>query len=102
MADNTTLNTGTGGDVMSTDDLGTVKVQRVKVQFGIDGTAADVTSFSPLPVTDNTAADGEQLQELLRLILGELRVLNHIIASEFRVRDDLVAMRNDLTINLTN
>ena len=102
MADNTTLNTGTGGDVMSTDDLGAVKVQRVKVQFGVDGTAADVASFNPLPVTDNTAADGEQLQELLRLILGELRVLNHIIASEFRVRDDLVAMRNDLTINLTN
>lgn len=49
MADNTVLNTGTGGDTISTDDLGTVKVQRVKVQFGADGSATDTSPAAPLP-----------------------------------------------------
>ena len=49
--DNTTLNPGTGGDIISTDDLGTVKVQRVKIQTGTDGTAADINSSNPLPVS---------------------------------------------------
>jgi hypothetical protein len=50
MADNTTLNAGTGGDVISTDDLGSVKVQRVKVQVGIDGAAADVNVGNAMPI----------------------------------------------------
>ena len=50
MADNTTLNPGTGGDVISTDDLGSMKVQRVKVQIGTDGSAADVYSGNAMPV----------------------------------------------------
>jgi hypothetical protein len=50
MADNTTLNAGTGGDVISTDDLGSVKVQRVKVQVGVDGAAADVNVGNAMPV----------------------------------------------------
>lgn len=55
MADNTTLNAATeaGGDLISTDDVGGgVKVQRVKVQHGADGTASDVSAASPLPVSD--------------------------------------------------
>jgi hypothetical protein len=51
MADNTTLNPGTGGDVISTDDIGgSVKVQRVKVQVGVDGAAADVNVGNALPI----------------------------------------------------
>jgi hypothetical protein len=50
MADNTTLNPGTGGDVISTDDLGAVKVQRVKVQIGADGAAADVNVGNAMPI----------------------------------------------------
>ena len=50
MADNTTLNPGTGGDVISTDDLGAVKVQRVKVQIGTDGSAADVYAGNAMPI----------------------------------------------------
>jgi hypothetical protein len=58
--DNTTLNTGTGGDVIATDDLtslngttltaGTVKAQRVKIGFGSDGTFRDVDATNGLPV----------------------------------------------------
>lgn len=58
MADNTTLPTGSGGDVIATDDVTTlnggassgVKVQRVKVQYGDDGTARDASDAFPLPV----------------------------------------------------
>lgn len=57
MADNTQINPGTGGDILSTDDLGTYKVQRVKVQFGADGSASDVSTSNPLPsnITDGTS-----------------------------------------------
>jgi hypothetical protein len=63
MADNTTLSAGTGGDVIATDDIAGVKVQRVKVQHGADGSATDVSTASPLPVdqTNTTVADGGAL-----------------------------------------
>lgn len=57
MADNTTLNTGTGGDVIATDDIGGVKFQRVKLVQGADGVnGGDVSATNPLPieVTDGT------------------------------------------------
>lgn len=58
MADNTALNSGTGGDTLATDDVTTlnggastgIKVPRVKVMFGADNTATDVNSAAPLPV----------------------------------------------------
>lgn len=50
MADNTTLNTGTGGDVIATDDIAGVKHQRVKIEYGADGTAIDVSEANPMPV----------------------------------------------------
>lgn len=50
MADNTTLNAGSGGDVIATDDISGVKHQRVKVEFGADGSASDVSASNPLPV----------------------------------------------------
>lgn len=52
MSDNTVLNAGTGGDVISTDDIAGVKVQRVKVQYGTDGAATDVSTTNPMPIND--------------------------------------------------
>lgn len=49
MADNVNITQG-AGTVISTDDLGGIQVQRVKVQFGVDGSASDVNSATPLPV----------------------------------------------------
>jgi hypothetical protein len=57
--DNTTLNVGTAGDVIASDDIGGVKFQRVKLIHGPDGTnAGDISQQNPLPVTtpDSTAA----------------------------------------------
>jgi len=50
MADNTTLNPGTLGDVIATDDIGGVKFQRVKLVHGADGTNdGDVADTNALP-----------------------------------------------------
>jgi hypothetical protein len=52
MADNTTLNTGTGGDVIASDDISSVKYQRIKLIHGADGVnAGDVSETNPFPVT---------------------------------------------------
>jgi hypothetical protein len=54
MADNTTLNTGTGGDVIATDDIAGVKYQRVKITLGADGVnGGDISSSNAMPVSDN-------------------------------------------------
>lgn len=50
MADNTLLNSGTGGDTIATDDISGVKYQRVKLSLGADGVAADA------PIGNGTAA----------------------------------------------
>lgn len=41
MADNITLNSGSGGSVVASDDIGGVHFQRVKLALGADGTASD-------------------------------------------------------------
>lgn len=52
MADNTTLNPGTGGDVIATEDISGTKLQRVKLVIGNAGTdAGDVSSTNPIPAT---------------------------------------------------
>jgi hypothetical protein len=57
MADNTTLNTGTGGDVIATDDIAGVKFQRVKIVLGADGVnGGDVSSSNALPISDNSSS----------------------------------------------
>ena len=55
MVDNTILNTGTGGDVIGSDDIGGVKFQRVKLIHGADGVnAGDVSTANGLPVVAKT------------------------------------------------
>ena len=78
MADNTTLNTGSGGDVIATDELVTlnggassgVKVERVKVGHGADGDFKDATPDAPLPI----AAYGELIEaiEAMRMAIQSL------------------------------
>jgi len=57
MADNTTIAAMAGGDTIATDDIGGgVKVQRVKVGHGADGSYSDASATTPLPVTVSTSA----------------------------------------------
>lgn len=52
MSDNTTLNLGTGGDVIASDDVAGVKYQVVKLATGADGAADLVSNSAPIPVSD--------------------------------------------------
>jgi hypothetical protein len=52
MADNTILNTGSGGDTIATDDILGIKYPRSKIVIGADGVnGGDVSSANPMPVT---------------------------------------------------
>lgn len=59
MADNITLNSGTGGAVVATDDDGTAHHQYVKLEFGADNTQTKVTTSVGLPTDplDRAARD---------------------------------------------
>lgn len=94
MADNTTLNSGTGGDVIATDDISGVKYQRVKVCQGADGSAADVSSAAPLQVTlANTGANTNKLLTTPDLPSG---------AATSAKQDTLIAQTDGIEASLTS
>lgn len=72
MADNLTAlaNTGTGTDVLATDEIGGVHYPRTKVGFGVDGSYVDASATDPLPVM----AYGELVEaiEALRIAVQAL------------------------------
>lgn len=61
MVDNVILNPGSGGDTFAADDIGGIKHQRVKVGFGADGSASDVSPVNPLPVAITGANEAWRL-----------------------------------------
>src|SRR3989304_4507697 len=66
MADNTTLNPGSGGDEIATDDIGGVKHQLIKLEYGADGSATQVNALYPLP-TSMVVGDGANVDAFSRL-----------------------------------
>jgi hypothetical protein len=50
MADNVAVTPGSGVSIAS-DDIGGVQHQRVKIEFGVDGSATDVSTTNPLPTS---------------------------------------------------
>ncbi|HEY3695141.1 hypothetical protein [Phenylobacterium sp.] len=53
MADDVTITGSTpSGAVIAADDIGGVKHQRVKIEIGADGSATDVSTANPMPVSD--------------------------------------------------
>ncbi len=82
MADNTTINRGTDGDTIATDDISGVKHQLVKMEFGAANTATPVTSDDPLPVTETPDTSSSvflldvESNATLDSILTELRSIN--------------------------
>jgi hypothetical protein len=60
MADNTPQG---GSDTIATDDIGGVKYQRVKMNFGADGSATDVSNTAPMPAMLRDAS-GAQIDSL--------------------------------------
>lgn len=102
MADNTTLNAGTGGDVVLTIDKISstgAKVQAVVLDAGGgDGTGESIVNASnPLPSFD---ADADVYHETTESenwfqALVELRVMNRILFEGLGLRGDLDKFRAD-------
>ena len=57
MADDISLNAGSGGDTLAADDIAGVKYQRVKISVGADGAAADNSTAAPLAVKISDGTD---------------------------------------------
>lgn len=80
MSDNTTLDAGSGGDTIATDDISGVKFPRSKIVIGADGTNdGDVSSANPLPVTGTITAnlgvtDNAVLDAIAAFLAGTLTV----------------------------
>lgn len=55
---NVLLNSGSGGNTCATDSISSVDHQLVKVEFGAAGSATQVSSANPLPVTIPPVASG--------------------------------------------
>lgn len=55
MADNVTIT----GTTIAADDISGVQYQRTKIVWGVDGTATDVSTSNPLPVTGALTVDSE-------------------------------------------
>jgi hypothetical protein len=72
MADNITAlaNTGTGTDVLATDEIAGVHYPRAKIGFGVDGSYTDASATNPMPV----AAYGELIEaiEAMRMAVQAL------------------------------
>jgi hypothetical protein len=50
MSDSVGYTPGSGAEI-AVDEIAGIKHQRVKVQIGVDGTAADVNALNPMPIT---------------------------------------------------
>ena len=87
MADNTTLNTGSGGDTIASDDIGGVKYPRSKIVIGADNVNdGDVSSANPLPVTGTVTAnlgatDNAVLDAIAASVAGTLTVGSHAVTN---------------------
>lgn len=82
MADNVGYTPGTGA-IVAADEIGGVLFQRVKLTSGEDGTANDVSSASPLPVSLSSVsesaplpvadnANGNVLLRILQMLMAPL------------------------------
>ena len=76
MADNVTINPGTGGAVIAADDVGGILFQRVKVGTGVDGAYADVSAASPLPTMVVPPAAAGAVSTFISLTSGVLLAAN--------------------------
>lgn len=93
MADNVLIDEGTGGSTgvpVAADEITGVKHQRVKVEFGVDGSATDVSSSNPLPVVNaslplpsgaSTSAKQDTTNASLSSIDGKVPALGQALAA---------------------
>jgi hypothetical protein len=86
MADNYVANAGSGGSTFASDDISSVHYPRVKITWGVDGTATDAGVGAPLPVqvtydTQQMSAAGTILTPKFVAIAASASGNNTLLAS---------------------
>lgn len=95
MADNVTLNAGSGGAVLAADDISSVFYQRVKITFGADGAATDASSANPLPVAVDVAKAEDAAASSGDTGIAALTVRQDTIASSTSADGDYQHAKSD-------
>ena len=105
MADNVAITPGTGATIAA-DDIGGALHQRIKLTWGVDGSATDASASAPLPVVQtgtNTVELGATDNAVLDAIAASLDTLDNTVSgSELQV--DVITMPTTTVTNtpLTN
>jgi hypothetical protein len=74
MADNISLNPGSGGDTVAADEVSGAKYQRVKIVAGADGDAANSGCTTYKKVAAGTSADAANIKALAGVMYGYVAV----------------------------
>lgn len=83
MADNTTLNSGSGGDTLATDDIGSYKIAVSKIHLGADGVdGGAVATGNPFPVSLQSAAIDVMLGTDFSAVFGAAGIVATAAAAE--------------------
>jgi len=110
MADNTELNAGSGGNVIATDDIGSVHHQLVKIEYGADGSATQVAAGATLPCsaawrTDVIDNAGTQLTPKFAVINENTAANNELVAlvsaKKLRVISLVIVSAGTLNVTFT-
>jgi hypothetical protein len=100
MVDNVAITPGTGATIAA-DDIGGALHQRVKLTWGVDGSAVDSSASNPLPVVQTgtpALPTGAATDAKLDTIITAVQIIDNIVAgSEAQV--DVVTMPS---VSITN
>jgi hypothetical protein len=97
MADNITLNPGTGGDTLAAKDASSVKHQRVLVEASVAGTPTDVSAAAPLPVVARRRGSADLLLDYHAMATSE----QNPITATLHVEDGLVINPTSSQVHFT-
>jgi hypothetical protein len=105
MADNVAITPGTGATIAA-DDIGGALHQRIKLTWGVDGSATDASASNPLPVVQTgtpALPTGAATDAKLDTIITALQIIDNIVAGN-EAQVDVLTMPTTTVTNtpLTN
>lgn len=102
MADNVAITAGSGTSIAA-DDISSVFYQRVKVTWGVDGSAVDASATNPLPVTvkagqgEYEAVAASQTDQTIGATGGTGDYLSHVTVVPATTSPGVVTIKDNTT-----
>jgi hypothetical protein len=100
MADNVAITPGTGATIAA-DDIGGALHQRIKLTWGVDGSAVDASASNPLPVVQTgtpALPTGAATDAKLDTIITAVQIIDNIVSGN-EAQVDVVTMPS---VSITN